>query len=151
MCRKRSVPTWWDEMPLYEYQCSQGHVFLRVTAVRDHAPLAVCDCGNMGTQIIGAPVMVTAQPECRYDSPIDGTPITTWAQRDYDLKKHNCRPYDPGMKTDHVRQLQDKEQALERSIDQHVEASISKMSTKERGKLFNELTRAGTDLTVNRK
>lgn len=135
---------------LYEYRCEQGHVFQRVLHVRDHTPLAVCDCGLMGVQVIAAPLLVTAQPECRYDSPIDGTPITTWAQRDWDLKRSGCRPYDEGMKQDYERQQVESERALDAAIDETVERRVEQMSTAQRGKLWSEVTEQGKTLTYDR-
>jgi hypothetical protein len=115
-----------------------------------HQSERICICGAHAKQIITAPILVAAQPECRYDSPVTGEPITTWAQRQEDLKRNNCRPYDPEMKTDNERRAADQERALDRSIDEHVEATIEKMPTTQRGKLYSELTEQGVDVHYHR-
>jgi hypothetical protein len=101
-------------------------------------------------RLICAPLLVKAQPECRYDSPIDGTPITTWRQRRTDLDRHNCQPYDPEMKTDAVRRRQEKDAAIERSVDATVEEAFEKMPTKTRAKLASEVTDQGADCSYLR-
>ena len=137
-------------MPIYEYACPNGHIFSQFCRVADHSPLTVCDCGETAQQIIGAPSALKVPEECRYDSPIDGTPITTYAARANDLARSGCRPYDPGMRQDHERRLAENEKALDQSIHESVERSVAKMNTKQRGQLWNEMTRAGVDANVQR-
>lgn len=100
-------------------------------------------CGAFASQVITAPILVAAQPECRYDSPVTGEPITTWAQRRNDLARTGSIPYDPEMKTDQRNRAKAEEAAIERSIDRHIEATVEKMSTAQRGKLHSELTEQG--------
>lgn len=137
-------------MPTYVYHCGHGHYETKYIPLSAHSPISVCACGAVSQQVITAPVLVAAQPECRYDSPIDGTPITSWAARRNDLAKHGCRPYDEGMKQDYLRMQDEKQKDLDASIEQSVERSIEKMSTAERGKLWNEVTRGGVDMSVER-
>jgi hypothetical protein len=119
--------------------------------VANHSPVAVCDhCGDAAQQIIGAPAALKIAEDVCYDSPIDSAPITSWAARANDLAKHNCIPYDPGMRQDYERRLKDADDALYKSIDEHVERAITKMSTKQRGQLYSELTEQGKDLTYER-
>ena len=127
-------------MPLYEYLCVNNHFFSRFSTVANHSPIEVCECGEVAQQIIGAPAMVKCAPDVCYDSPIDGSPITSWAKREEDLKRHDCRPYDEGMKQDYLRSQEESQKSLDKSIEQHVERSIEKMDTKTRGKLYSELT-----------
>jgi hypothetical protein len=93
--------------------------------------------------MITAPLMVMAQTECRYDSPIDGTVITTWAQRRDDLDRNHCMPYDPEMKRDGETRLKDSDAALARHVDEHVERTIEKMDSHTRGTLYNEMAHEG--------
>jgi hypothetical protein len=97
-------------------------------------------------QIITAPLLVKVAQDVCYDSPIDGRPITSWEARREDLKRSNCRPYDPEMKTDAARYRKAQDDALEASIDQHVEETIEKMPTAQRGKLYSELTEQGVQV-----
>ena len=91
-----------------------------------------------------------AQEECRYTSPIDDKPITTWAQRLDDLDRHNCQPYDPEMKTDYHQRQKDSDASLDKAVEESVEEAIAKMPTKQRGQLHKELVEMGTDLTYHR-
>lgn len=139
-------------MPLYAYECISGHYTEEFRSLANHTRTIECPrCGGFADQIIHAPILVTAQAECRYDSPVTGEPITTWAQRRNDLAKTGSIPYDPEMRTDQQQKAKAEEAAIDKSIDRHVEASIEKMSTQERGKLHSELTRQGTDAQVVRK
>jgi len=138
-------------MPLYEYSCRNGHFFMKFLTVVNHSPIWVCDtCGEVGQQVIGAPLEVKIAEDVCYDSPIDGSPITSHAKRIEDLKRNGCQPYDPGMKQDYIRKQQEDEKALDKSIDQHVERAIEKMPTKKRGQLYSELTEQGTSLGLQR-
>lgn len=107
-------------------------------------------CGRFASQIITAPLLVAAQAECRYDSPVTGEPITTWQQRRNDLARTGSMPYDPEMRTDQQQKAKAAEAAIDKSIDHHVEATIQKMDTKQRGKLYSELTEQGVHGEVKR-
>lgn len=109
-----------------------------------------CPCGLVAQQVITAPVMITVVQDVCYDSPIDGKPITSWAAREEDLKRSNCRPYDPEMKTDYTNRLKQDDAALDRSIEAHAEAVTEKMTTAQRGKLYSELTEQGTTAEIVR-
>ena len=138
-------------MPLYEYQCGNGHFFMKFLTRVNHSPIWVCDtCGEVGQQVIGAPLVVKVAEDVCYDSPIDGQPVTSWAARANDLARNHCVPYDPGMRQDHERRLQESDKAIDASIEQHVERAIEKMPTAQRGKLYSELTEQGTSLEYNR-
>lgn len=128
---------------MYEYQCADGHFFMKYLSLAQHSPIWICDCGKVGQQIINAPISVTVAQDVCYDSPIDGSHITSWAKREEDLKRNGCVPYDPGMKQDYERSIQESDKALDKSIEQHVERSIEKMPTKKRGQLWSELTEQG--------
>jgi len=123
----------------------------RWLTLSQHAQVQTCDRhGYVLEQIISAPILVKAAQDVCYDSPIDGSPVTSWAARTEDLKRNGCRPYEPGMRQDHERQIQESEESLDKAIEQTVERSIEKMPTEKRGKLYNELTRAGVDAVVQR-
>jgi hypothetical protein len=138
-------------MPLYDYLCPAGHHSSRFTTVANHSPITVCDCGEMAQQVISVPAAITIQPECRYDSPIDGTPITTWAARANDLARSNCEPYDPGRKEDYQRRIQDQEKAVDRSVDEAVGLAVARMDTQTRGKLYSELVDQNKGIDVVRR
>lgn len=121
----------------------------RFMSMRQHKPFMDCErCGMHALQVITAPLLVKACADVRYDSPIDGKPITSWQARQEDLKRHGCREYDPGMKQDYHARIKESEAAMDKAIDATVEAAIEKMPTKQRGKLYSELTEQGVTLGV---
>jgi hypothetical protein len=142
-------------MPLYEWRCPLGCQVETFMTLASHELLKndyLCPKHyQVMEQVIGAPILVAAQPECRYDSPIDGRPITTHHARQEDLKRNGCIPYDPEQKTDAERRRKDSEQRLDKAIDATVEEAVSKMTTKQRAKLHSELVEQGTTADVIRR
>lgn len=94
--------------------------------------------------------MVTVSPNICYDSPVDGKPITSLRQREEDLARNNCRPYDPGMKVDYEERLKREDMQLDKQVDETVDREISLMPSHKREKLVNELA-AGVDAEVVRR
>jgi len=138
-------------MPIYEYRCGSGHRFTRFDTVANHQSLRLCPtCFAASTQIITAPAMVKVAQDVCYDSPIDGKPITSWAAREEDLKRSNCRPYDPEQKTDAANRRKAEEAALDTMIEAHAEEVTEKMTTAQRGKIWSELTEQGAEAQVIR-
>lgn len=129
-------------MPTYEYLCAHCEAeFERVLPVAEYQVPQLCECGRKAKRVISAPMLAFAQRECVYDSPVDGRPITSWAQRRDDLARHGCQEYDPGMKQDYHRRLEREQNELERRVDATVEAAVDKMSVRKREALQNDLDR----------
>lgn len=136
---------------IYEYRCPTGHHFDRSLPVADYRTPQQCPiCGMDGRRIISVPRLVSATPDCRYDSPITGRPITSMAQRRDDMARHGCQEYDPEMKKDAARFRKESQDKLERSIDDHVERQIDAMPVRKREKLDNEL-KSGADINIERR
>ena len=145
-------------MPIFVYECPDGHrtelYFPKHTNVtrgcgyRSRQGVGCCD--QLIHQIITAPAMVKVAQEVCYDSPIDGKPITSWAAREEDLKRSNCRPYDPEQKTDAANRRKAEEAALDTMIEAHAEEVTEKMTTAQRGKIYSELTEQGAEAQVIR-
>lgn len=136
-------------MPTYDYECSNGHAFERFLPLAEYTAPQTCDCGQVGQRVISAPMLIWGQRECVYDSPIDGRPITSWRQRQEDLKRNNCEEYDPGMRQDYERRLTSEQNALESKIESTIEAEIERLPARKRESLHNEL-HAGADATPER-
>lgn len=136
-------------MPRYDYQCACGtrfEVITRMTQVREQE---VCRCGLLAARVFSAPALVCPQDVC-YDSPIDGSPITSRQARLEDMKRNGCVEYDPGMKADRERRIKDDERALDRSVDEFVGKTVTKMDSKTRGKLYSEIVHQGADPVYTR-
>ena|SRR3990167_1009282 len=137
-------------MPQYLYHCRGNHTFLRFSTVSEHSPIAMCACGQQASQVITAPTLVKVAADVCYDSPIDGRPITSHDAWKEDLKRHDCVAYDPEMKTDAARRIDEADAHLDRLVDAHVEEAIEKMPTAKRAQLWSEMTEQGLSADVVR-
>ncbi len=135
-------------MPAYEYECPNGHHFERVLPVSEYDKPQTCECGAQGQKLISR-TFGFVQRECRYDSPIDGRPITSWAQRRDDLARNGCQEYDPEMKKDAERFRAREQAKLEAAMDATVEEVIDKMPARKKESLERELS-SGADISITR-
>ena len=126
-------------MPVYAFKCPDGHSFDRYLRVANYDDPQTCDCGKVAERMICAPMFAFVQQDVCYDSPIDGRPVTTRQQRIDDMKRAGCIEYDPGMKQDHARRLQEQEAQLDRSVETYVEREFHKMPAQAKERLSNEL------------
>jgi predicted nucleic acid-binding Zn ribbon protein len=125
-------------MPLYAHVCDDGHHFDLVLKFSELEKPQVCECGCPAARVICAP-MVFVQPNICYDSPVTGEAITSKQKRIEDLKRHNCIPYEEGMKQDHKRRQEEGQRRLEASVDSFVEAQVAQMPARKRESLETEL------------
>lgn len=137
-------------MPLYSYRCADGHLKEDWYSINSYPQVVTCACGLYAHIAIQAPLSVKVAQDVAYDSPIDGRHITSHAQRNEDLKRNNCVPYEPEIRQDYDRRLKDGEAKLDKAIDEHVEATIAKMSTAKRAKLYSELVDQGVTAEYGR-
>lgn len=77
--------------PLYSYRCECNVEIdsYRTVADRHNAPL---HCGKMMRQVIKPAMIVADIPE--YLSPVTGKPVNGRRQRNEDLKRSGCRPWE---------------------------------------------------------
>ena len=140
-------------MPLYEFGCPNGcreEHFLTLFQRNCWTTHLCRKHERLMEQIISAPTMVKVAPDICYDSPVDGRPITSWEAREEDLKRNHCRPYDPMMKQDAERFRNESQAKVEAAMDETVAEAITKMPTKERGKLYADLTEKGLTADIIR-
>ena len=136
--------------PFYDYGCDNGHRFHRYLTLANHQGTWPCECGQVAKQLISAPILVKAAPDLCYDSPIDGRPITSWDARAEDLRRSDCVPYDPEMKTDSLKRQHAHEADLDAQIDRTVEEKVEKMTGAQRRTLASEVLDQGADLVYSR-
>lgn len=134
-------------MPIYSYVCHAGHAFERYLPLADYSAPQMCECGEASDKRITAPMIRVEKIE--YTSPIDGRPIMTKQARIEDLARNGCVEYDPGMKDDYEKRQRQNTEALERSIDNTVEAEIHRMPARKRELLASEL-QSGVGMDVQR-
>lgn len=138
-------------MPVYTYRCANRHQFDRFLTVRQHDSAVSCEsCDLVAQQVISAPMLVSVKPDLCYDSPIDGSPVTSWAARNEDLKRNSCIPYDPEMKKDVDRKKREREQAFDAAVDTTVRQTIAKMPERKKRQLKKEIVNQGVSLEVKR-
>lgn len=137
-------------MPLHDWRCEGGHIFERFIE-RDKLDVPqFCECGAAATRVFLTPPMTFVQPDIHYESPIDGRPITSMAQRRDDLARADCVPYDPELKKDQSRKLKERDEALDRAVDRTVDEEIAKMPIRKKEKLAAEM-QAGLTAEVVRQ
>lgn len=83
--------------------------------------------------------MAFVQPDIRYESPVDGRPITNYYEHLEELARTNTVVYEPGIKQDQERNERQRLEALERSVDETVEKEIATMPSVKLEKLAAEL------------
>lgn len=138
-------------MPTYLYRCANQHITTKICPVSCYEEAVTCDdCDLVAQRLFTAPILVAAQAEVRYDSPIDGTPITSRYAREEDMKRHNCIEYDPEMKRDADRKREESQRQLEAAVEQTVTEAIAKMPTAKRAKLYSEVVEQGVGCEVIR-
>lgn len=84
-------------MPVYEFECSNGHVTHDFRGVDERNDPLRCDCGKLAHRILSATQGIVKFPAAggrEYVSPASGKYITTERQRRDDLARTNCRPYE---------------------------------------------------------
>ena len=137
-------------MPTYTYRCDKGHTFEHYSTLAAFQSLRLCACEQLASLQITPLLSIKVAQDVCYDSPIDGRPITSHEQRKEDMKQSGCIAYDPEMKTDSLRRIQEQDTALDRSIDLHVEQTVERMPPKQRAKLYSEVVEQGMDCEVQR-
>jgi putative FmdB family regulatory protein len=126
-------------MPIYEYECKCGKEFDRYLPLSQYLDPQNCECGKVALKVIRtAPMGFVQAPVC-YDSPIDGRPITSRAERMQDLARSGCIEYDPEMRKDADRRVKEQEQALDKSVDDYVEREFATMPIRKKEALAAEM------------
>jgi len=137
-------------MPTYTYKCHNcGCVHSKFSTMNSHRNTSECACGDTATQVILSAPLGYVKSEIRYDSPIDGRPITSRQGRIEDMKRHGCVEYDPEMRKDIERDRAENDARLSAGIRATIEKEIESMPPGKLERLTNELT-AGADIDVIR-
>ncbi len=115
-------------MPIYEYQCSQGHVTEAYAAVAArHEPQECVRCGGSAVKVIlHAPKVFGDIPG--YESPASGKWIEGKRAREDDFRRTGTRPYESGEREEAQRRASANERALDRAIDVAVEQTVNELT-----------------------
>ena len=136
-------------MPIYDYECQNGHRFDRFLKLKDYRDPQVCECGSKSKRVI-MPTMINCDipPWEYFESPVSGKPITSYKERKKDMIEHGCVDYEPLQKqvTNH---MNTQERQLEKKVDDFVDKTIGEMPVRKREKLETELN-SGADIAYER-
>ena len=124
-------------MPIYEFACPKGHKFDRFLKLANYKEIQTCECGTEAIKLISTP-MIAPTFEA-YESPIDGSPITSKRKRIEDLARSDCVPYEEGMVEENNRRMKNHELKLEKAMDETVEDTIVNMPARKKEKLESEM------------
>jgi len=127
-------------VPLHSFRCPTGHVFDAYQPVDKLDSTMVCaQCKAMAEKVFLKFPMAFVQQDYRYESPVDGRPITNYHEHLEELARTDTVVYEPGIKQDQDRKMREREASLERSIEQTVEREIALMPAQKKEKLVAEL------------
>lgn len=114
-------------MPLYEYQCPQGHVVTEYRKIAERLEPATCGCGQLAQRAIITPPRVFGDFE-GYESPATGRWVEGRRARIEDLKRSGCRPYEAGEREEAARRAELNERQLDRSVDLAVDSALHELT-----------------------
>ena len=119
-------------MPVYEYQCPEGHVVTALRRVIDRDRVPECPCGHLTRKVILTPPRVFSDYE-GYESPASGKWISGRRQRLEDLKRTNCRPYEDGERAEFERRRAAADRELDKTVDEVVDRSMEALTQHDEG------------------
>lgn len=134
-------------MPTYSYRCKNCHNdFEIIHRMSDHSIYQSCElCGGIAEQIIYAPILIMVS-DVRYESPVDGRLINNQRERNNDLAKHGCIPYEIGMKQDSERKIKADDDCLMSAIETSYDQTLAMMSSVKKERLEAEMA---ADIDIN--
>lgn len=136
-------------MPLHDYRCPTGHIVTAFCKVADLDKEVRCELHESAcTRVfLSAPFGLVDIPA--YQSPIDGTTISSRKARINDLRRSNSVAWEPGINEESARRRAADEQQLDRAVDHTVDKFIAELPARGREQLDSEM-RAGADLSFAR-
>ena len=133
-------------MPVYVFECPEGHRFDRILKIKDYSTPQKCECGkNASRKTVPTMLSPDIAPWDAYVSPATGEYITSYKQRREDMRKSNCVDYEPSLKNHQKKTQRENELKLDRAIEQTVDKAYESMSSEKREMLGKGLT-GGADL-----
>ena len=141
-------------MPLHDLQCEDGHIFetflpAAMLGGAQEALRFTCYCGRRAQIVyLKPPVVFGDLPG--YQSPVDGRWIEGRKARREDLERHNCVPYEPSMKKEHMKRIRASDDKLGRDVERHFDSGVSAMPARKRELLEQEL-RSGAEVQFTRQ
>ncbi len=135
-------------MPLYDFKCSEGHIFERFVKLEDFDLLQHCSCHAPSVRVISTPMFTV--DHTGYSCPVTDRWIGSKHEHRENLKLTGCRVLEAGETEASQRARAKAEAELDSRVDQTVEREWDSMPSAKREKIANELT-SGVDLAVVRQ
>ena len=136
-------------MPVYEYNCPEGHSFERYLKLANYDEPQVClMCGGLGVKVPQVPHLAIDTFE--YVSPRTGKLIRGRLQRREDLLVSECVEWEPGFKEECERKARALEREEEAKLDALIDREIEALPARKRESLAGEME-AGLDVAFERK
>lgn len=137
-------------MPIYKYECSQGHQFDKFLPMKNYKDPQICECGSDAKRVL-VPTMLSLDIANwdRYISPTSGKLITSHKERKQDMRESGCVDYEPSLKKNYKKNQRDEELKIEKSLDNTVDEIFEKMPSQKKEMLERELTN-GADIEYKR-
>lgn len=119
-------------MPVYEYQCPNGHVTTEFRSIGDRERPLVCYCHYIAIKAILSAPRVFGDYE-GYVSPASGRWIAGRRARIEDLKRTHCRPYEEGERQEFEKRMKAADRELDKTVDAVVEQSLEALTRHDEG------------------
>lgn len=124
-------------MPMYQFRCTDGHVFDRLVPLSQFDLPQFCSCGAAASREIVAPAIRTDYPS--YTCPVSGKWIEGRAAHRENLARTGCRILEPGETSSLASRQSSSEAALDAAIDSTAEELIANLSTRDKERLAAEM------------
>lgn len=122
---------------IYEYQCDCGTKFERVLPLARYAEPQICECGARATKVFSSLRVMGDLPA--YISPVTGREIRGRREREEDLKRSGCRPYEEGERAYFAKKRADADKAFDRAVDETVEREFEALPARKKEQLAGEI------------
>ena len=124
-------------MPMYQFRCTEGHVFDRLVPLAQFDEPQSCSCGAAASRQIVAPAIRTDY--AGYTCPVSGKWIEGRAAHRENLARTGCRILEPGETSAAVSRASSSDAALEAAIDSTTDQLIANLSTRDKERLAAEM------------
>lgn len=135
-------------MPLYDFRCSEGHTFERMVKLVNFDDLQLCACHAPAQRLISRPMISVESVD--YTCPVTGKWIGSKRAHEDNLARQGCRVLETGETEATTRRRAQEEAAFDAKIEATVEREVEAMPSDKRETLYNEMTRAGADVSYSR-
>ncbi len=135
-------------MPLYDFQCSEGHKFELMVPLKDFEAPVFCACTLPAKRLISRPMFVVE--DVGYNCPITDRWIGSKREHARNLAEHGCRVLETGERESFAARKQAEEDRFDKAIEDTVEKAIEEMPSAKKEQLSNELLNGKLDLSYER-